>query len=281
MREKLRMWTWLAGLTLVAATSRWCMAADEPLTEADVTALINLKIDDAAILARIEKGGLAFESTSEIVDRLKKAGASETVAKAVAAAGKKKGEPSGDVVTYQDVLKLVRMKIGDAAIADRLIKSPPGVFPLTNAQKHELKDAGASEALIVAMVEGGLTKNIDPAKDHIYLLEQSLKALRIVKTIDLRTRVYFKRTETDGKYQQFITGKTGKLGKPASFLLSGTTIRGDRMGGSKERFYVLTIKGKWNRSEFSHDVWYVQDDTTHGTQAIMTPNEDDDAPKRD
>ena len=130
-------------------------AADGPaLAEKDLISLIELKIDDAAIVARIQKSGLAFEVGDAAVERLRNAGASDAVLKAVrdTTTARKPAAP-GPVVTYQDVLKLLSLSIDEDAILKRLEKSPT-TFTLSAEQVAELKKAGASDKLLAAM-QGG------------------------------------------------------------------------------------------------------------------------------
>jgi hypothetical protein len=51
----------------------------KPVSEADIVKLIDLGVEEDAIIARINKGGVAFKPTEEVLARLKKAGASERV----------------------------------------------------------------------------------------------------------------------------------------------------------------------------------------------------------
>lgn len=127
-------------------------AADEkPLGEKDLVSLIDLQIDDAAIVAKISKGGLAFEADDAVLERLKKSGASDALLKAVrAAASAEKRTAPGHAVTYQDVLKLLSLGIDDEAILKRLDKSPT-VFTPSAEQVAELKKAGASDKLLAAL----------------------------------------------------------------------------------------------------------------------------------
>ena len=48
----------------------------KPLTETDLVKLIELQIDDQAVVARLEKGGVSFKVDAAAVGRLEKAGAS-------------------------------------------------------------------------------------------------------------------------------------------------------------------------------------------------------------
>ena len=57
---------------------------------------------------------------------------------------------SGKAITYQDVLKLVQLGLGENDVLKVLDKSPT-VFTLDTAQIQELKQAGASEKILSAM----------------------------------------------------------------------------------------------------------------------------------
>lgn len=113
----------------------------------------------------------------------------------------------------------------------------------------------------------------DEKKNEIYLLEQALKSLRVVNKIELPERVYLKRTSMDKDYQHFLTGKKGKLDTPERIMLAGSVVRGDRIGGSKERYYVLSAEGNWRRSE-GPEVYHVQNDDESRRRFILTPGPD-------
>ena len=127
--------------------------ADKPLSEQELTALLGVGIDEAALVARVQKGGLAFEPTAGALDKLKAAGAGEALLKAVETAGKKPaaaGPPAAVPITYDQLLLLVKTGIGEEAILARLAKSPTK-FVLDARQETELKAAGASDSLLAAM----------------------------------------------------------------------------------------------------------------------------------
>src|SRR4029078_2114714 len=137
----------LTGSFLTSSTS---FGADRPLGEDAIVSLIDLQIEDAAIIAKVKKAGISFEPAHAALDRLSKAGASEAVLQAVqdSAKAKKKPAAAGEkAVSYQDVLKLLELGIDEATILKRLEKSPT-VFVLDAAQTKQLKGAGATEALI-------------------------------------------------------------------------------------------------------------------------------------
>lgn len=118
----------------------------------------------------------------------------------------------------------------------------------------------------------------DPKSDEIYLIEKSQRVFKVVKTIDLPSRVYLKKSAVLGKYQSFITTRRGKLTTPERYLLSGSIVRGDRMGGEKDTFYVLAADGGWRRVQGPDELYYVKDDNKLGAEAIMTPSEQESAP---
>lgn len=143
------------GVALVVFTAAvlWtgrASAQTKPLAEADVVRLLELGIEEQAIVGRIEKSGTAFAADAEAIGRLEAAGASEAVIEAVKKGTTSKPTPGGAPVTYQDVLQLVTLGIGEDAILSRLEKSPTA-FTLDAEQVSELKAAGASQKLIDAL----------------------------------------------------------------------------------------------------------------------------------
>src|SRR5438552_777082 len=104
-----RCWAWSAALCLgLAGFAAAQTAGDKPLTEQDLTALVQLQIDDAAITAKIQKSGLGFAADDAALARLKKAGATDAVVKAVqAAAAAPKAAAPQQAITYQNVLQLL------------------------------------------------------------------------------------------------------------------------------------------------------------------------------
>lgn len=143
---------WLLGAALALfAPATAAAQPGKPLSEADLTKLVELKIDDAVITAKVEKAGLDFKPDAEALERLRKAGASETVLAAVRKAAPAPA-PTGAPVTYQDVLKLLQLGIDENEIVRRL-EQAPSIFTLGADQVDELKRAGASERL-VALLQG-------------------------------------------------------------------------------------------------------------------------------
>jgi len=136
----------------ILVTSRAATAADPPLAEAAIVSLIELQIDDEAIVARVKKAGLAFAPDDAALKRLADAGASEEVIQAVREAGsvKKKAPAGGKAITFQDIAKLLELGIDEATILKRLEKSPT-IFVLDVDQITELTKAGASKKLLSAL----------------------------------------------------------------------------------------------------------------------------------
>jgi hypothetical protein len=126
----------------------------KPLDEKDIVRMIDLELKAPEIIANLQKAGITFVVDDAVVDRLKKAGASDAVIESVRQAGQNKPakEPPAraKAVTYADVLYLLRFGTKEADILKRLEKSPT-IFTLDEAQVDELKKAGATDALLAAM----------------------------------------------------------------------------------------------------------------------------------
>lgn len=84
----------LLALPLLAA-GRTCAGEENKLGEADLFKLVELKLDDKAVIAKVEQG-LDFSVDDALLARLKKAGASETLLAAVRKAGAAPA-PAGEV----------------------------------------------------------------------------------------------------------------------------------------------------------------------------------------
>jgi Mg-chelatase subunit ChlD len=125
--------------------------SDRPLTEETLTKLIELQIDDSAIVSKLKQGGIGFAVDEATVGRLRKVGASSAVISEVQAAGSaRQASASARAVTYHDVLKLLQIGLKEKDIIERLEKSPTH-FTLDAGQVEALKQAGATEALLSAM----------------------------------------------------------------------------------------------------------------------------------
>jgi Mg-chelatase subunit ChlD len=129
----------------------------KPLAEDDLAKLIELKIDDAAVIAKIQKAGVAFRVDEEVLKRLKAAGASEALLEAIKESSAKKTSPAGKAITYQDVIQLLELKLDEDAILKRLAGT---TFTLSAAQEAALKQAGASDRLVAAMKGGAAVADV-------------------------------------------------------------------------------------------------------------------------
>jgi hypothetical protein len=131
----------------------WGQAGVKSLGEQELVSLLVLGLDDATIVARVKKGGVAFEASEPTLQKLKAAGASEAVLNAVRETGSAKAAPAAptaDAVTYEQVLQMLTLGIEEDGVLKRLAKSPT-LFTLDARQVEALKKAGASEKLLAAM----------------------------------------------------------------------------------------------------------------------------------
>jgi Mg-chelatase subunit ChlD len=127
--------------------------ATGPLSEKSLSELVELQIDEGAIVARIKRQGVAFVPDAPTIDRLKRAGASDTLLNVIRSAAnpsQKTSPAARRAITYQDVLKLLEIGLDESTILKRL-QSSPTRFTLDAAQVQELKRANASEAVLAAM----------------------------------------------------------------------------------------------------------------------------------
>ncbi|MFN0018870.1 MAG: hypothetical protein ACKVP0_11470 [Pirellulaceae bacterium] len=142
------------------------------------------------------------------------------------------------------------------------------VLGLAQAQQASAPEAAAQKD------GGNLKKAPDFSSNEIYLLESALKSFRVVQRIDLPNRVYMKKTTISKDHQYFFTGPDGKLDSPQRFLLVGSVVRGDRIGGSRDRYFVLTKEAAWRNSKGA-EIYYVKEDTARGsTDALYPPAPD-------
>jgi hypothetical protein len=146
---------WSLVLALILAVSApGQRQRSQPLTEENLTKLIELQIDDEAIASKLKKEGVGFAIDEAAIRRLRKSGASDAVIAAVQAAGAAGEAPAaGKAITYQDVLKLLQLGLDEKEILKRLEKSPT-VFTLDASQVEELKRAGATATLLKVMQLG-------------------------------------------------------------------------------------------------------------------------------
>lgn len=100
--------------------AQFSVAADQPLEEEGLKAIVELKIDDEVIIARIKKSGLDFSGDEAALKRLAEAGASHAVLAAVREAGAKLSASGAAAITHTDVLKLLQLEIPEEQILKRL-----------------------------------------------------------------------------------------------------------------------------------------------------------------
>ena len=116
-----------------------------PVSEADLTKLIELQVGDDAVIARVARSGVAFPVDAAALQRLRNAGASESILAVV----RKAGQPANPI-TYEGILRLVQQGTNEDEILTRLRESPT-TFTLDRGQIGELVRAGASPRLIKAL----------------------------------------------------------------------------------------------------------------------------------
>ncbi len=153
MNVKHKAWGVAAALVIgLLVETQPGVAKAGPLSQDDLKTLIDLGIDDAAIVAKIRKDGVGFAVDDPAIAKLKSAGASNEVVAALQEAAKAKSPAAapGQAITYADVLKLVKLGIDEDTILKRVEKSPT-VFTLSAEQVAELKEAGASVKLLSAL----------------------------------------------------------------------------------------------------------------------------------
>jgi hypothetical protein len=177
MRDSIRAaFAVLLQITLLCSLTVSRAHAARPLSEDDIIKLIELQIDDSAIIGKIKKEGAAFPVTDAALEKLKDAGASEKVLNALREWGKPKSSPAtgGKVVSYADVVKLLDLGIDEAEIMKRLAKSPT-LFTLGADQVAELKKKGASETLLAALQgqRGGGASVSGSVTDFVIILDCS------------------------------------------------------------------------------------------------------------
>jgi len=152
-------------------------AAAAPLKEQGLNALIEAGFEEDEIVAKIEKDGIAFELNPETIERLKTAGVSDAVLKALEAASKRPASAKPDaakpLIAFDSVISLLESGIESDVIIAKLRKSA-ATYTLSVDQEKQLRSAGASDELIRAMKEG--VKDADtpePISDLALVLDVS------------------------------------------------------------------------------------------------------------
>ncbi len=139
-----------------------------PLSEADLTKLVELQVGDDAVIARVGRSGVAFPIDAAALERLRKAGASESILAVVREAG----QPA-NALTYQGILKHVQQGTNEDEILTRLRESPT-TFGLDRGQIGALVRAGASPRLIEALQQlGNPVSSGSDISDFVVILDCS------------------------------------------------------------------------------------------------------------
>src|SRR4051794_13725007 len=140
---------WSRPALLFALVLATCPSAPaqqaRPLGEADLIKLVELQVGDEAVVARVEKSGVAFPVGTEVLERLRRAGVSDVVLAAVRRAGR-----PAEAITYQGILQLLKQNQREDQILKQLEDSPT-TFTLDRNQVAELERAGASPRLLKAL----------------------------------------------------------------------------------------------------------------------------------
>jgi hypothetical protein len=162
----------VVSLTIVllpVVGTRLSAQEQKPLTEDEVVQLVD-QFKDKAIIGRLEKQGISFKVDDALLDRFKKAGASDDVLSAVRKLG---GGGAGEkAVSYQDILKLLQDGVKERKIMDLLGKSPTR-FTLGAEQVAELKKLEASDELIMFMQERNTGTPVSKLTDLVIILDCS------------------------------------------------------------------------------------------------------------
>ena len=99
----------------------------KPLSEEDILTLVKLRLKDDVIASKVQEEGVGFAVDAALVERLKKAATSDALLTVVQKAGVAKKQSSNSTlkpVTFEDVLTLIKLKIDEKAILERLSDSP-------------------------------------------------------------------------------------------------------------------------------------------------------------
>jgi hypothetical protein len=139
---------WVVGapllLSLMLAMLSYAQAPAKPLAEPELLSLLSLGLDDATVIARIKSGGLAFEPSAAVQQKLKAAGASDAVLQAVReAAQAKPAAPGINAVTFDQVVQMLSLGIDEVGVLKRLAASPT-TFVLSPEQVQALKQADSA-----------------------------------------------------------------------------------------------------------------------------------------
>jgi tetratricopeptide (TPR) repeat protein len=116
-------------------------------------------------------------------------------------------------------------------------------------------------------------KEKDDPSTKIVLLNQANKSFDTVYAIVLPRRTYLLKSSTSGKPECYLTARGGRLSetsRPAAYLLPGSVLRGDRIGGPVDRYYTYSEQKTWKRSE-GPEVYHFQEDAPGGDRFTELP----------
>ncbi len=139
------------SLVWLIVASTVTIASAKPLTEKGLAALVEAGFEEEEIVAKVKKDGVDFEVNEESLARLKQAGLSDKVLETIQSA-KKPAATGTPAITFEQIITLLSNGIDEATIIGKLKKSP-SIFTLSAEQEKELRDAGATAALIAAMTK--------------------------------------------------------------------------------------------------------------------------------
>lgn len=192
----------------------------KPLTEADLVKLIELQIDDKAVVARLEKGGVSFPVDAAAVERLKKAGASSVLLAAVqklAEAKKAADAKANEEAVVPGARRYVNVKVLEPKIKIAPLKEVAFVF------------AGSSQPVSASEILASRDKYNQvvrlPADGHfdVYWVPQEGRSLRMIQnlTFEQANSVEIRPEEHLGFVR--VTGKDLPAGKEVIVVPAGTT----------------------------------------------------------
>ncbi len=137
----------VTGLILCVSSVATTLAQTKPISSDDLATLVKVGIGDDVILSRLKENGIGFSADEKTLQTLKAAGASEKVLSALKGMTPSSKPADAKALSFDELLKLVNLKIGDEVILKR-IKDSGSRLDLTPEQVKQLKDGGASDLLV-------------------------------------------------------------------------------------------------------------------------------------
>jgi len=166
-----RVATWAVIATAICAAS--AAQAAGPLKEKGLTAMVEAGFDEAEMVAKIKKDGIAFTVDDATHERLKAAGVPAAVLAELKLAAVKPDAGAKPAVTFESVISLLENGVEPDLVVARIRKAA-ATFTLSAAQEKQLRDVGASDALIAAMKSGEREGDtIEPISDLAIVLDVS------------------------------------------------------------------------------------------------------------